>query len=71
MMQELKHELLEGSKQLQSIKLSKTVIYKSMQVFSNIPTTTRSISISNQAQIYVSTQTLSKQHSNENKRVLL
>ena len=40
MMQELKHELLEGSKQLPSIKLSKTRIYKSMQVFSNIPTTT-------------------------------
>ena len=43
MIQELKHELLESSKQLPSIKLSKTVIYKSMQVFSNIPSTTCSI----------------------------
>ena len=71
MIQELKHELLESSKQLPNIKLSKTVIYKSMQVFSNIPSTTRSISISNQAHIYETTQTLSKQYSNENKRVLL
>ena len=38
--QKLNHELLESSKQLPSVKLSKIVIYKSMQVFSNIPSTT-------------------------------
>ena len=51
MMQQFKHDLLVNSKQLTSIKLSKLVIYKSMQVFSIIPFTTCNIFCSNQTPI--------------------
>ena len=51
MMQELTHDLLESSKQLQSIKLSNTMIYKNKHVFSIYHLPHVAFSVSNQIAI--------------------